>query len=221
MNLVDRYYEIKSKIPIGVKLVVVSKTKPAEMLKLLSQQTGHLHFGENRVIELEAKQAILSKDICWHFIGHLQTNKIKHIAPFVGMIQSVDSFRLLIEINKEAKKNKRVISCLLQFHIASEETKFGFLFDEACLMLDNSLFQELKNVKICGVMGMATYTKDKQQIRKEFKTLFEVYSMLKTRYFALDPAFCEISMGMTDDYTLAIEEGSTIVRVGTGIFGER
>lgn len=221
MNLVDRFYEIKSKIPAGVKLVVVSKTKPAEILNLLNQQTGNVYFGENRVKELESKHAILSKDIVWHFIGHLQTNKIKYIAPFVGMIQSVDSFRLLIEINKEAKKNNRIIPCLMQFHIATEEAKFGFIPEEACQMLENLIFQELNNVKICGVMGMATYTKDQQQIRNEFKALFNVFSLLKSRFFSKDTEFCEISMGMTDDYIIALEEGSTIVRIGSGIFGER
>jgi len=221
MNLADRLNEIRAKVPANVKIVAVSKTKPAEMINLLYTEADQRSFGENKVQELKAKHLILPGDIVWHYIGHLQTNKIKYIAPYIGLIQSADSFRLLQEINKEAIKCNRIIPCLLQFHIASEATKFGFSAEEAIRMLNDNSFYELSNVSIKGVMGMATFTKDKQQIRKEFKQLFEYFNKLKSGYFALYPEFCEISMGMTDDYQLAIEEGSTIIRIGSGIFGER
>jgi len=221
MNLADRLNEIRAKVPANVKIVAVSKTKPAEMINLLYTEADQRSFGENKVQELQAKHLILPGDIVWHYIGHLQTNKIKYIAPYIGLIQSADSFRLLQEINKEAIKCNRIIPCLLQFHIASEATKFGFSAEEAIRMLNDNSFYELSNVSIKGVMGMATFTKDKQQIRKEFKQLFEYFNKLKSGYFALYPEFCEISMGMTDDYQLAIEEGSTIIRIGSGIFGER
>jgi hypothetical protein len=221
MNSADRLFEIRAKVPSNVKIIAVSKTKPSESIELLYTETGQRLFGENKVQELEAKHEILPTDIEWHFIGHLQTNKIKFIAPFVSTIQSVDSYRLIREINKEALKQKRIIPCLLQFYIAREETKYGFSFEEASQMLDDKLFHELSNISIRGVMGMATYTNDKQQIRKEFKTLFGYFELLKSRYFAQETDFCEISMGMTDDYIMAIEEGSTIVRIGSGIFGGR
>lgn len=218
MNSVDRIFEIRTKVPANVKIVAVSKTKPAKAIELLYRETGQRLFGENKVQELEAKHEILPADINWHFIGHLQTNKIKYIAPFVSLIQSVDSFRLIREINKEAIKQNRIIPCLLQFYIAMEEAKYGFSFEEASQMLDDKVFQELSNISVKGVMGMATYTKYRQQIRTEFKTLFKYYTNLKSSYFIQDPDFCEISMGMTEDYQLAIEEGSTIVRIGSGIF---
>jgi hypothetical protein len=221
MNLAERLNEIKAKIPASVKIVAVSKTKPAEMINLLYSETGQRVFGENKVQELETKHRILPEDIDWHFIGHLQTNKIKYISPYIGLIQSADSFRLIREINKEAIKSDRVIPCLLQFHIASEEAKFGFSIEEAIEMLDDKSFFGLSNVSFKGVMGMATFTKDKKQIVKEFRQLFSYFNKIKSEYFPLDSGFCEISMGMTDDYQLAIEEGSTIVRIGSGIFGER
>jgi PLP dependent protein len=221
MNLVDHLNVIRAKVPANIKIVAVSKTKPAEMIDQLYKESGQKIFGENKVQELELKHGILPEDIEWHFIGHLQTNKIKYIAPYIGLIQSADSFRLIREINKEAIKCDRVIPCLLQFHIASEVAKFGFSMEEATLMLNDNSFYELSNVSLKGVMGMATFTKDEQQIRTEFKQLFSYFNKIKSEYFALDPEFCEISMGMTDDYHLAIEEGSTIVRIGSGIFGER
>ena len=221
MKPADRLYEIKSLVPASVKIVAVSKTKPALMIEDLYQDSGHRVFGENRVQELDAKQKILPQDIDWHLIGHLQTNKIRYIAPYVGLIQSVDSFRLLQEINKEAIKCDRVIPCLLQFHIASEETKYGFSLDEVKQMLDDKLYLGLSNVTIGGVMGIATYTSDSMQIKSEFRTLNDYYNTLKINYFANQPEFCEISMGMTNDYEIAIDEGSTIVRIGSGIFGER
>lgn len=221
MNPVNRLNEIRATVPENVKIVAVSKTKPASTIELLYNETDQRLFGENKVQELEAKHDILPLDIEWHFIGHLQTNKIKYIAPFVSLIHGVDSFRLISEINKEALKQKRIIPCLLQFHIAREEAKYGFSFEEAKQMLDNHLFYELSNISVKGVMGMATYTNDQQQIRAEFKTLYNYYQSIKSSYFTQEPDFCEISMGMTDDYLLAIEEGSTIVRIGSGIFGER
>lgn len=221
MNSVSRLNKIRSQLPETVKIVAVSKTKPAAIIEELYTITGHRSFGENKIQELEAKSKMLPQDIDWHFIGHLQTNKIKYIAPYIGMIQSVDSFRLLIEINKEAKKCNRVIPCLMQFYIASEETKYGFTMDEANRMLDDNLFLQLSNVVIKGVMGMATFTENSHIIRKEFDALYTCYNSLKSRYFMHQPDFCEISMGMTNDYQIAVEEGSTIIRIGSGIFGER
>lgn len=221
MNLSDRLNEIRSTVPANVKIVAVSKTKPVAMIDLLYKETGHRFFAENKVQELQAKYESLPADIEWHFIGHLQSNKIRYIAPYVALIESVDSYKLIREINKEGKKNNRIIPCLIQFHIAKEESKFGFSLDEAFLMLDDNLFHELSNISISGVMGMATFTDDEQQIKKEFKTLYTYYKDLKSRYFSNNPDFREISMGMTSDYKIAIEEGSTIIRVGSGIFGER
>jgi len=221
MNSIDHLNDIRSKVPANVKIVAVSKTRPASMIEDLYLKTGQRMFGENRVQELESKHSALPADIDWHLIGHLQTNKIKYVAPYVGLIQSVDSFKLLTEINKEAIKCNRIIPCLLQFHIASEETKYGFSIDEALRMLNDKSFCYLSNVSIKGVMGMATFTNDNQQIISEFKTLYKFYSKLKSEYFIQNPDFCEISMGMTDDYLFAVEEGSTIVRIGSGIFGTR
>jgi len=220
MNSSDRLTKIKEDIPFNIKIVAVSKNKPASVIEDLYRETGHLSFGENKALELEAKHKVLHGDINWHFIGHLQTNKIKYIAPFVSMIQSVDSFRLLQEINKAAIKSNRIIPCLLQFHIAQEEAKYGFSYEEAIGMLENNLFQDLSNISVHGVMGMATFTEDEEQISREFKNLHKYFNLLKTGYFSLNPDFCEISMGMTNDYKLAIREGSTIIRIGSGIFGE-
>jgi hypothetical protein len=221
MNSADRLNEIRNKVPANVKIIAVSKTKPASLIELLYRETGQMLFGENKVQELESKHAILPVDINWHFIGHLQTNKIRYIAPYIALIQSVDSFKLIREINKEGIKSNRVIPCLLQFHIAREEAKYGFSFEEAIQMLGSNLLNALSNISIQGVMGMATFTDDKNQIRTEFKSLFNYFNLIKSEYFAQDPGFCEVSMGMTDDYQLAIEEGSTIIRIGSGIFGER
>ena len=203
-----------------VRLVAVSKFKPAEDISAL-YQLGQRVFGENHAQEMRAKHEQLPKDIEWHFIGHLQTNKIKYIAPYVSMIHSIDSFDLLKEVNKHAIKNERTIPCLLQFHIADEETKFGFTLEECEEMLLNESFQELKNVKIHGVMGMATFTDDHDQVRREFHHLHQIFDELKTRYFSQNPDFKELSMGMTEDYPIAIEEGSTLIRIGSAIFGPR
>jgi pyridoxal phosphate enzyme (YggS family) len=184
-------------------------------------QAGQRIFGENKAQEMKTKQAQLPPNIQWHFIGHLQTNKLKYIIPFVQMIHSVDSMKLLQEINRWAEKHNRIVDCLLQFHIATEETKFGFSYQEAEEMLSDEVSQTWKNVRLCGVMGMATFTDDKQLIRKEFRTLYGYFSSLKNEFFPSSDAFKEVSMGMTDDYPIAIEEGSTMIRVGSAIFGNR
>jgi PLP dependent protein len=208
---------IKNDIPSGVRLVVVSKTVPAETIREV-YDTGHRIFGENRAQALIDKQPLLPVDIEWHFIGHLQTNKVKFIVPFISMIHSVDSLKLLKEIDKEAAKHGRVIQCLLQFHIATEETKYGLDLVEAREILDNPELAALKNVRISGVMGMATYSDDENLVRSEFRNLRSIFATLKAEYFHNDPNFKEISMGMSGDYKIAIEEGSTIVRIGTAIF---
>lgn len=219
MNI-KKYDEIRASLPAGVRLVAVSKFKPAEDISALYQH-GQRVFGENHAQEMKAKHEILPKDIEWHFIGHLQTNKVKYIAPYVSLIHSIDSLDLLKEVNKQAVKNNRVIPCLLQFHIADEETKFGFSLEECTAMLGSPDYQELKNVKIHGVMGMATFTDDQEQIRREFQHLHQIFQELKSIYFAQNPDFKEISMGMSEDYPIAVEEGSTLVRIGSAIFGPR
>lgn len=219
MNL-NQYYKIKSELPESTKLIAVSKTKPVEDILTLYQE-GQRVFGENRALELRDKQEVLPKDIEWHFIGHLQSNKIKYIAPFVHLIHSVDSFELLQEIDKQAQKHNRVIPCLIQFYIADEVTKFGFDLDEAIQMLSSEHFKELQHVKVVGVMGMGTFTDNREQTRQEFKHLADIFKTLKEKYFLNDPDFKEISMGMTDDYQIAIEEGSTMIRIGSAIFGSR
>jgi PLP dependent protein len=213
------YQEVKSKVNGDVTLVAVSKTKPVEQILSIYQE-GQRVFGENKVQEMFDKYEQLPKDIRWHLIGHLQTNKVKYIAPFVEMIHAVDSMRLLQEINKQALKNDRVIDCLLQFHIAEEDTKFGLTFEEACELIESVEYQGLSNIRIRGVMGMATFTDDEMQVRKEFKTLKSYFDRLKSTYFK-DDSFDTVSMGMSGDYEWAIEEGSTMVRVGSLIFGER
>jgi len=210
----------KQQIPSYVKLVAVSKTKSADDI-LEAYNTGHRIFGENRVQELLLKKDILPADIEWHLIGHLQSNKVKYIVPFISMIESVDTFRLLKIINSEALRINRKIDCLLQFHIASEETKYGFSMNEAIEMAGSAEFRQLKSVRLCGVMGMATFTSDSEQIRKEFRYLDGCFKELKNRYFAEETIFSEVSMGMSGDYKIAVEEGSTIVRIGSIIFGER
>ena len=210
---------VKKQIPSHVKLVAVSKLKPPEDIRE-AYNFGHKIFGENRVHELTGKAVILPDDVEWHFIGHLQSNKVKFIVPFVHMIQSVDSFKLLKVINKEAYKNSRVIDCLLQFYIAKEETKYGFSPEEAAEMLKSDEFMELLNVKIIGVMGMASFVDDQEQIRNEFVNLRNIFQTLKDEYLSDSKEFKEISMGMSGDYMIAVEEGSTIIRLGTKIFTE-
>ena len=219
MNI-EKYREIKQSLPKNVRLIAVSKFKPASDIKMLYDE-GHRAFGENKAQEMKAKHEVLPQDIEWHFIGTLQTNKIKYIAPYVTMIHSIDRPELLWEVNKHAAKVGRVIPCLLQFHIAEEETKHGFLLEECEEMLRSSEFGQLQNVRIHGVMGMATFTDDMEQVRGEFRHLHDIYLHLKETYFQNNPDFKELSMGMTDDYPIAIEEGSTMVRIGSAIFGAR
>ncbi len=211
---------VRKNIPSDVTLVAVSKTKPNSSI-LEAHEEGQRIFGENKVQECVEKQEALPKDIKWHLIGHLQTNKVKYIAPFIELIHAVDSFKLLKEINKQAKKNKRTIDCLLQFHIAQEESKFGLSFVEAQELLSTPEFIELQNISITGVMGMATFTDNEEQVREEFQALENYFNVIKSHFFKFNDAFETISMGMSGDYQLAIEEGSTMVRVGSSIFGGR
>lgn len=211
---------VRSSLPQGVKLIAVSKFHYKEALEQ-AYDAGQRAFGENRVQELSGKQAVLPNDIEWHLIGHLQTNKIKTVVPYIHTIQSVDTWKLLSEIDKYASKVDRKINCLLEVYIAQEDSKYGFTFDECRELLNNENWQALKNVQIAGVMGMATNTDDEIQIRQEFRSLKKFFDELKETFFAEDSNFREISMGMSHDYKVAIEEGSTIIRVGTSIFGER
>lgn len=220
MDIGKNIIELKQSIPANVKLVAVSKTKPNEDI-LEAYNAGQRIFGENKIQDLCRKFEELPKDIQWHFIGHPQSNKVKFIAPFISLIHGVDSLKLLKIINKEGKKNTRLVPCLLQFHIAQESTKFGLSLNEAKEMLNSTEFKELKNIEIVGVMGMATYTDDLEQVRNEFGELKKIFSVLKGEYFLDEDNFKETSMGMSGDYDLAIEEGSTMIRVGSNIFGAR
>jgi len=211
---------LKSQIPTSVKLVAVSKTKPVSDIQI-AYDSGQRIFGENKVQELLNKYNLLPSDIEWHLIGHLQTNKVKLITPFIRMIHSIDSFKLLLAVNSEANKINRVIDCLLQIHIASEETKFGFSMCDLSEILQSEDVSYLKNIRICGVMGMATFTSNAGQVRKEFSFLKNCFNSLRNNHFISNPDFKEISMGMSGDYQIAIEEGSTMVRIGSLIFGER
>ena len=212
--------KIRATVPEGVTLVAVSKTKPISDLQE-AYDAGQRIFGENYPQEMRDKHEVLPQDIQWHFIGHLQTNKIKYIIPYVTLIPSIDTANLLEAVNKEAKKHDRVVDCLLQFHIALEETKFGLDLDEARQLLDSEAFKQMENVRICGVMGMGTFTDNMDEVRKEFKHLKSIFETLKKDYFANQPQFKEISMGMSEDYPIAIEEGATLIRVGSKIFGAR
>lgn len=211
---------IKATLPDGVTLIAISKTKPVSDVQE-AYDAGQRVFGENHALEMRDKHEALPKDIQWHFVGHLQTNKIKYIVPFVTLIHSIDSSRLLEAVNAGGAKCDRVVDCLLQFHIASETTKFGLDMDEAKALLDSDTFKNMHNIRICGVMGMATFTDDEVEIHKEFKNLHSIYETLKQEYFHQTPYFKEISMGMSDDYPIAIEEGSTMIRLGSKIFGAR
>lgn len=212
--------EIKAELPQTTRLVAVSKFHPASAIQE-AYDAGQRIFGESKVQELEEKHDILPQDIEWHFIGHLQTNKVKYIAPYISMIHAVDSFKLLTEINKQAAKAGRVIPCLLEIHVAKEETKYGFTPDECMDMLNSENWKELTNVSICGIMGMATNTDDENMIEQEFSTLASFFENLKSTVFRNDDSFRELSMGMSEDYHLAIKHGSTLVRIGSKIFGIR
>lgn len=220
MSITENLNKIRKTLPEHVKLVAVSKTKPNEDI-LEAYNEGQRIFGENKVQDLTRKYEELPKDIQWHFIGHLQTNKVKYIAPFIALVHGVDTLKLLKTINKEGRKNNRKIDCLLQFHVAEEDTKFGLNLEEAKEILNSEDYANFQNICIVGVMGMATYTDDVEQIGREFKTLKKYYETLKNEYFSEDQTFSEISMGMSGDYLIAIEQGSTMVRIGSTIFGAR
>lgn len=218
--IAQRIHTLTSELPEGVRLVAVSKFHPAEAIAE-AYAAGQRIFGESRVQELQAKHEALPKDIEWHFIGHLQTNKVKYIVPYVSLIHGIDSFRLLAEVDKQAERVGRSVGCLLQMHIAREETKFGFSFDECREMLQAGEWSKLQYVRLCGLMGMATNTDNMQQVEEEFSSLAAFFREVKAGWFAADEDFRELSMGMTHDYLQAIAAGSTLIRVGTYIFGER
>lgn len=220
MGVVENLIVVKEQLPDGVTLVAVSKTKPDEMI-LAAYGAGHRDFGENKVQDLIAKQERLPDDIRWHMIGHLQSNKVKNLAPFVHMIHGVDSIKLLGIIDREAAKHNRVIDCLLQIRIATEETKFGLSGKEALDMVRSDEFGNLAHIRICGLMGMATYTDDEQQIRDEFQRLNRIFDEMKASVFSGSGNFRHRSFGMSGDYKIAVEEGSTMVRIGSLIFGPR
>lgn len=220
MSVSENVHAVLAALPSHAKLVGVSKFHPEDAI-LEAYQAGQKMFGESRVQELILKQAALPKDIEWHFIGHLQSNKIKTVLPLVHLIQSVDSLHLIEEIEHEAAKQNRTVNCLLQVHIAKEPTKYGFTWNEVLQFLQSDGLSSLKYLHIVGLMGMATYTEDENMIRGEFRTLKAFFDELKARYFQQDTSFATLSMGMTNDYLVAIEEGSTMVRIGTAIFGLR
>jgi pyridoxal phosphate enzyme (YggS family) len=220
MNIKENLKQLKERLPGHVELVAVSKTKPAHMVRELFG-TGHLDFGENKVQDLVEKQQELPGEIRWHMIGHLQSNKVKYIAPFVYLVHGVDSMKLLRVLDKEGRKNDRQIHCLLQMHIARESSKFGLNVEELEAILSSEEFRKMEFVKVRGLMGMATFTDDSEVVREEFRNLKRIFEQLKTDHFRLDPGFSILSMGMSDDYQIAIEEGSNMIRVGSLIFGPR
>lgn len=218
--IAENIKRITSSLPNGVRLVAVSKFNPVESIEE-AYSVGQRLFGESHAKELVPKAQALPKDIQWHFIGHLQTNKVKYIVPYVACIESVDSLKLLKEIDKQAAKCGRMVNCLLQFHVAQEETKFGFTLDECREMLRSPEFEALRNVRIAGVMGMASITDNDAQVEREFREVAGIFATLKQEFFNTNETFSEISMGMTHDYPIAIKCGATLIRVGSGIFGER
>lgn len=220
MNIKNNINNLRQGIPAGCKLIAVSKTNPVEKIKE-AYDAGQRVFGENRVQELTPKFEALPKDIEWHMIGHMQTNKVKYIAPFIHLIHAVDSYNVLEEINKQALKNNRTIPCLLQIHIAEEESKFGFSEQEVLDLIHSEGFKKLDRILIVGLMGMATFTTDAGQVRKEFKRLRLFFEQLKSMALPPNVMMKELSMGMSGDYKIALEEGSTMIRVGSAIFGER
>lgn len=220
MGIEDNFLRIRKMSPEKVNLVVVSKTRDVDDIMKI-YRLGHRIFGENKAQELISKHPLLPADIQWHFIGHLQTNKVKYIAPFVQLIESADSLHLLSEIDRQSAKHNRIIDCLLQMYIATEETKFGLSPEEAAGILASSEYHNMKNIRIRGVMGMASLTNDHQRIRLEFRMLRDMFRNLKSTFFADAGSFSEISMGMSGDWEIAVEEGATLVRIGSAIFGER
>ncbi len=220
MSIQQNIQELRKHIPSNVRLVCVSKFHPNEAV-MEAYDCGERVFGESKVQELCGKYETLPKDISWHYIGHLQTNKIKLLVPFVDLIHGVDSYKVLEEINKHALKAGKVVNCLLQVHIATEETKFGFSPEELMETLSDGKWRDLSGIRICGFMGMATYTDNRNQVSAEFHTLKDLFDRVKLQYFNDVDSFKELSMGMSDDFELAIEEGSTLVRIGSSIFGNR
>lgn len=217
MGITENFQRIDREIPGNVKIIVVTKTRGINDI-LPIYNYGHKQFGENKVQEILSKQPSLPPDIEWHFIGHLQSNKVRYLAPFIHLVHSIDSLKLLMEVDKEGIKNNRIIRCLLQFHIASEETKFGLDLSEARSILDAEEYKKMNHIRIAGVMGMATNTDDHSLIRSEFRTLRNYFNILKNDYFSGNDEFYEISMGMSSDFHIAIEEGATLVRIGSAIF---
>ena len=220
MSIADNLKQVLAELPQGVRLVAVSKFHPNEAIEE-AYRAGQRIFGESKVQEMTAKYESLPKDIEWHFIGHLQSNKIKYMIPYVAMIHGIDTYKLLAEVNKQAVKAGRTVNCLLQIHVAQEETKFGFSPEECREMLDTGEWKALTNVRICGLMGMASNTDNIEQINREFRLLDRLFNELKETWFAGSDDFRELSMGMSHDYHEAIAAGSTLVRVGSKIFGER
>lgn len=220
MSIADNLKQVLAELPQGVRLVAVSKFHPNEAIEE-AYQAGQRIFGESKVQEMTAKYESLPQDIEWHFIGHLQSNKIKYMIPYVAMIHGIDSYRLLAEVNRQAAKTGRTVNCLLQIHVAQEETKFGFAPDECKDMLSAEEWKNLTHVRICGLMGMASNTDNVERIKQEFGLLNRLFKEIKTIWFADSDAFRELSMGMSHDYHEAIAAGSTLVRVGSKIFGER
>jgi pyridoxal phosphate enzyme (YggS family) len=220
MNIKNNIINLRRVIPASCKIVAVSKTHPVEKIKE-AYEAGHRIFGENRVQELTPKFEALPTDIEWHMIGHMQTNKVKYIVPFISLIHSVDRYNLLEEINRQGAKINRKISCLLQVHIAKEENKFGFSEDEILDLINTDAFTRFDYVSIYGLMGMATFTHNMEQVRKEFKGLHLFFDRLKSMALPANVVMDELSMGMSGDYQIALEEGSTMVRIGSAIFGER
>ena len=220
MSISTNLKQVWEELPQGVRLVAVSKFHPNEAI-LEAYRAGQRIFGESKVQEMNTKHDSLPADIEWHFIGHLQSNKVKYIVPYVSLIHGIDSFHLLAEVDKQAAKAGRIIDCLLQIHIAQEETKFGFSPDECRQMLAEKQWQALTHIRLCGLMGMATNTDNMNQVQLEFTSLHDLFNEIKTTWFTNAPWFCELSMGMSHDYHEAIQAGSTLVRVGSHIFGER
>lgn len=220
MGVAARLQAIREEVPAHVTLVAVSKTKPDQVI-LEAYEAGHRDFGENKVQDLAAKQERLPADIRWHMIGHLQSNKVKYLAPFVHMLHGVDSLKLLGVVNREAEKNNRIIDCLLQIRIALEETKFGLTEADLTDLIESESFQQMNHIRIRGLMGMATYTENSDQIRAEFRHLKRIFDKLKLAQFKNQESFDQLSCGMSGDYALAIDEGSNLVRIGSLIFGPR
>lgn len=220
MNISENLKKFNKELPDDVTLVAVSKTKPVSDL-MEAYHAGHRVFGENKIQEMEAKWQEMPKDVQWHMIGHIQRNKVKYMAPFVSLIHAVDSLKLLNEINKEAEKNNRTINCLLQIKIAEEDSKFGMDEADAASLLASEEFKKLQNIKIVGLMGMATFTEDEKQISEEFQKLKKIYDQFRIQSRDFGTEFTILSMGMSGDYKIAIENGSNMVRVGSAIFGDR